>query len=203
MGETPFPIPVGSVVKLQQQYMRITDLTNRLSHLDAQKQAAVAAQDRERVTRLTSEADKLKSELQEAWSVGHNILDPWRNTAELKHLFSVWYVIGVALGQVWPVTNGDSVPTGRLPRFWRLFRYLLPPETRERVFDPAFNDLLEIHAVRCSESGKGAKRWLGFCFTFHMLRMVANCFGATLSDKASAMLRKLWLGLALWWWLRR
>jgi hypothetical protein len=102
-----------------------------------------------------------------------------------------------------PLIRDDTAPPGRLPRFWRLFSYILPKQTRVRVFEPAYNDMLEDYATRGKYRTKWAKRWLAFCFTWHTAWMVVECVASMLSDKALALVRRLWPGLVLWWWLRK
>src|SRR6266545_2161218 len=63
-------------------------------------------------------------------------------------------------------------PAGKLPRFWRLFSYLLPRKTRERVFEPAYQELLEDYLTTHGKyRTKWAKRWLTFCYTFRTVVM--------------------------------
>ncbi len=70
------------------------------------------------------------------------------------------------------------------PRFWSLFGYLLPRETRVRVFDPRQQELLEDYTLaRRSYRTIWARRWLVFCFTFRTALMVLECFRAMAVDK--------------------
>src|SRR4051812_2390330 len=38
--------------------------------------------------------------------------------------------------------GGRPAPATSLPRLWRLFSFLLPRETRERVFEPQYRELV-------------------------------------------------------------
>jgi hypothetical protein len=92
---------------------------------------------------------------------------------------------------------------GGLPRFWRLFSYLLPRKTRDRVFEPNYQELLEDYLTRGKYRTKWAKRWLAFCFTFRTILMVLGCFRAMLADKAIALLARLVPEPLKRWWLSR
>src|SRR5262249_30769743 len=115
-----------------------------------------------------------------------------------------------------PVTEWQSITSSTLelnachhslrglPRLWRLFSYILPKPTRDRVFEPAYQETLEDYiAIRSKYHTEREKQWLAVCFTWHTAWMVVECVAAMLSDRALALARRLWPGLILWWWLRK
>ena len=75
------------------------------------------------------------------------------------------------------------LPPGSLFRFWRLFSYILPRSTRERVFEPAFQDLqADYLETRGKYRTAWAKRWLRFCFGVRTVLMVGGCLRAWVQD---------------------
>jgi len=81
--------------------------------------------------------------------------------------------------------SSDQKPTppAGLLRFWRLFFYILPRTTRERVFEPAFNDLqVDYLETKGKYRTRWAKRWLVFCFTLRTVLMVDGCLRAWAQD---------------------
>jgi hypothetical protein len=88
------------------------------------------------------------------------------------------------------------------PRMWDLFSYLLPRQTRERVFEPARQELLEDYLTSSSYRTPWARRWLTLCFTFRTALMVADCIRVMLISPVGLFL--LWLVPTVvrrWWWL--
>jgi hypothetical protein len=81
--------------------------------------------------------------------------------------------------------------TDRFPSvFWALFPFILPRRLREQVYEPSYQELLEdYHVARRSYRTKWARRWLTFCFTLRTLVLVAQCFGALLSDRGWQVLK--------------
>jgi hypothetical protein len=70
----------------------------------------------------------------------------------------------------------------------RLFSYLIPRATRERVFEPAFNDALKDFVETQQHLPDAFKRrWLTTCFLFQGLLIVVDCLRALVLD------RLLWL----------
>jgi hypothetical protein len=78
------------------------------------------------------------------------------------------------------------------PRFLELFAFLLPRTTRERVFEPVRQELLEDYLLAKKRyRTKGARRWLAFCFAFRFLLLFLGCIRALLMSKALDWLSKL------------
>ena len=75
--------------------------------------------------------------------------------------------------------------------FWRYFAFVLPHKTRERVFDPAHEELLEDYLLTRRLRGKWARRWWTFCFTVRTALMILDCFRAMLADRAFQLI--VWL----------
>jgi hypothetical protein len=87
--------------------------------------------------------------------------------------------------------NPDSPKPGSWPRWWRLFSFVLPRSTRDRVFEPSFQELMEDYlATRGAYRTKWARRWLKFCFTLRTALMVGSCLRAWITDRGVAAL--LW-----------
>lgn len=79
-----------------------------------------------------------------------------------------------------------------ITRFWDLFSVILPQSVRERVYEPARQELLDDYlSVRGKFPTKWGTRWINFAFTVRIAVMVAQSLRAWLGDKALA-----WL-----WWL--
>jgi len=75
--------------------------------------------------------------------------------------------------QLAAVSSAHHLPD--FPRFWGLFSFVLCHETRERVFEPAYQDLLEDFAVAKRERGRWARRWICFAFGVRTMFMVIDC----------------------------
>ncbi|MFN0131997.1 MAG: hypothetical protein ACKVW3_05635 [Phycisphaerales bacterium] len=99
-----------------------------------------------------------------------------------------------ALGKFRRVT-AISVP--HWPRLWKLMAFLLPKETRERVFDPAHADLLDQYLLAKRYRGKWVKRWLAFCFLVRTFVMYADCLRVAFAGKLAWLIppwiRVFWL----------
>jgi hypothetical protein len=92
-------------------------------------------------------------------------------------------------------TSG-SPTAGRFPRVWSLFAYLLPRAVRERVYEPAHQELLEDYlTARRSYRTKRARRWLTLCFTVRTAVMWGQSLGAWMGERGLKALR--WLVIAL------
>src|SRR5208282_233949 len=76
------------------------------------------------------------------------------------------------------------------PRIWELFSFILDKQTRERVYEPLYNDMLEKHLESRRFRSKWAKRWLGFAFTVRTACMVLDCARVTLIDRPLHWLRQ-------------
>lgn len=71
------------------------------------------------------------------------------------------------------------------PRIWSLFPFLLPHSVRERVYEPALNELLEDYLLlRGTRQASWDRRWLCFCFSVRTAVLVAQCLKAAGGDKA-------------------
>ena len=93
--------------------------------------------------------------------------------------------------------NATSVPdvtmlTG-FPRFWELFGFLLPRRKRDRIFTPAYQDMLADYLTTRKERYRTpwARRWLNFCFTFRTFTLVLQCCKVTSCGVAFAVLLHL------------
>ncbi len=91
------------------------------------------------------------------------------------------------------------------PRFWELFSYILPHGVRKRVFEPAFNEMIEDYLeTRGRYRTRWAKRWLTFAFTFRTALMVFDCFRALLTHRAFRFVSHLLPEpIRSWWSLRQ
>jgi hypothetical protein len=97
-----------------------------------------------------------------------------------------------------------SYQAGTFPRWWRLFSYVLTRKTRDRVFEPAYQELLEDYlTTRGKYRTKWAKRWLTFSYTFRTCLIVLDCLRAMLADKAIALLARVVPEPLKRWWLSR
>jgi len=86
------------------------------------------------------------------------------------------------------------------PRMWSLFAYILPRETRNRVFEPYHQEMLEDYVIsRRSYRTKFARRWLKFAFAFRTALMVGECLWVMGADRLFR-----WVGriVAAFWWCR-
>ena len=63
------------------------------------------------------------------------------------------------------------------PRYWELLGFAMSRKTRERVFEPAYNDLLAQHAKAVEQrfNKPWTLRWLSFCFAVESIRLVFQC----------------------------
>jgi hypothetical protein len=79
------------------------------------------------------------------------------------------------------------------PGFWELFGYLLDRQTRERVFDPAFHDLMADYLRTRSATYRGpiATGWLLFAFTFRTAMLVVQSLRAIFGAAVLAFLTSL------------
>jgi hypothetical protein len=82
------------------------------------------------------------------------------------------------------------------PRLWSLLPFALSRKTRERVYEPAHQELLEDYIRACSlKGGRGLKRWLIICFTIRSIVMVGQCIAASMGDKGLRLLKRVFLAL--------
>ena len=79
------------------------------------------------------------------------------------------------------------------PRFWNLFPVILPRSVRERIHDPAAEELKEDFIVARSKfRTKWARRWVTFAFTARTIALVWQSLWAV----AGGAFRKFALGAA-------
>ena len=91
--------------------------------------------------------------------------------------------------------------TGSLLRFWRLFSFALPRQVRLRVFEPAYNDMLEVYLqTRGRYRTKAARRWLAFVYTFKTFCMVLDCLYEMSKSKCVSLLWGLVPEMLKQWW---
>jgi hypothetical protein len=88
------------------------------------------------------------------------------------------------------------------PRLWELLSFLLPRNTRERVFEPCRNELLEDFQRAKKYKGKWESRWLRICFTLRTVLLVLDCWRAMIADKALSFFFKGVPESIKRWWLR-
>jgi hypothetical protein len=87
------------------------------------------------------------------------------------------------------------------PKGWRLFSYVLPRPLREKVFEPAYNDLVQDFVLtRRKYRNKWVKRWLGLCYTFRTMLMVADCCRVGSLGKIVDLIAKLIPSPLMRWW---
>ena len=72
------------------------------------------------------------------------------------------------------------------PQCWTLLGFLFSKKTRERIFEPAQQDLLAQYAKARQFKAKRERCWLMFCFTVRTVGLVLSCYGlATIAAAAS------------------
>jgi hypothetical protein len=94
-----------------------------------------------------------------------------------------------------------TFPRGGIPRLWRLFSLCLPHSTRERVFEPLFQEFLEDYQTfrrRCRT--KAERWWLAFCFTLKTVGMVGGCLWNWFGQKAACFAMPFLPHLVREWW---
>jgi len=83
----------------------------------------------------------------------------------------------------------DSLRQVNWPDTWDLFSYFLPKKTRERVFEPAREDLLKQYRKSNRKyKNKAARLILNLAWSFRFAILVADCWRALLTDKAFGLL---------------
>jgi len=91
-----------------------------------------------------------------------------------------------------PTQTGESdVPNPRLtsatgfPRVWQLFPFLLPPSVRERIYEPAHEELKEDYLrARAICAGRYSRAWVAFCFTIRTAGLFAGSLWAAVGGTA-------------------
>lgn len=83
---------------------------------------------------------------------------------------------------------------GQRPRFlafWDIFQYILPRQTRLRVYTPAHLELAyEYITTFAAHNGKAARIWLHCCFIFRTLLLLLDCVQAILTDRVAILIRR-------------
>jgi hypothetical protein len=92
-------------------------------------------------------------------------------------------------------------PTRRtgFPRVWELFGFILDKQTRERVFEPHYNDMLAMYLEARRFRSKWAGRWLKFSFMVRTAWMVGDCIRVALVERPVRWLRHFLPELFLLW----
>jgi hypothetical protein len=88
-----------------------------------------------------------------------------------------------------------SRPCVVLPRLWALFPFILPRNVRERVYEPAHQEVLEEYIKARKYRTKWAGRWITFAFTIKTIRMVCQSLNACIGDQGRKIVK--WIALAL------
>jgi hypothetical protein len=94
------------------------------------------------------------------------------------------------------------------PKVWYLLKFLMSGHTRERVFMPAYHELVADHAeslVAQQHLGKWAQGWFRFCFTFRTLVLLLMCIAIGVRSAAAIALFALVPpgikdAIRLWWY---
>jgi hypothetical protein len=85
------------------------------------------------------------------------------------------------------------------PRLWALFGFCLRKKTRERIFEPALQDLLTQYLKAQQFSGRAERCWLTFCFTFRTISLISSCYKVVTSATAiTVFMRFLPSGVKEW-----
>lgn len=82
--------------------------------------------------------------------------------------------------------SSDLTPAQQYERFWMHFSFLLDKRTRERVFEPAIEDmkLQFAKALAVENQTRLERRWVGFCFKWRGARLIFDCSWRTMSNWA-------------------
>lgn len=88
------------------------------------------------------------------------------------------------------------------PRFWRLFSFILGHKTRDRVFEPAHQELLEdYYTARREFRTRPARAWLHVCFTVRTAMLVIGCLRGMIVEAGLGWLLKAVPSRFKTWWL--
>lgn len=126
--------------------------------------------------------------------------------------FQAWSKI-VIQGSVTPppVSNlsddsSDSIPSYEKrqlswPRIWDLAQYFLPKKIRERVYEPAHQEMLEDYLESQEKCDTLlSKQWINLCFIFRGTILLLDCWRALLTDKSVQLLLSLVPSQIREWW---
>jgi hypothetical protein len=121
-----------------------------------------------------------------------NVWPDGRSASLVKRSGGACY--GVGSGPAPADLNRTCSPSGEVscpprrwvnfPRFWICFSYVLSARTREKVFEPAYNELLDDYLSTWKERSKWARRWLMIAYTWRTFVMVVDCLAAASRDRA-------------------
>lgn len=98
----------------------------------------------------------------------------------------------------------DVVMSMGFPRFWELLKFLLGSKNRERLFAPAYNDLLADHLE--SQLPKyqttWTRRWIRCCFAIRTAGLVVQCMAVGLRGAAAGVVVPVAVREAVmkWWY---
>jgi|GEM_PF-6854966 len=97
-------------------------------------------------------------------------------SALAEHLIPVLEGCALCSDATLPITLECSpLPLSGFPRFWELFRIILPGGVRERVYDPCYEELKEDYLRERSRwPGQYARYWVTFCFTVRTVSLVGQ-----------------------------
>lgn len=84
----------------------------------------------------------------------------------------------------------------QLPRVWELFQFLLPKKIREKVYEPAHQDLLQHHLLARRYRGRWSRRWLTFAF---ILRTVVLFLQSVRAWVVSELIKVFPSFVRRWW----
>jgi hypothetical protein len=127
----------------------------------------------------------------------HRDLHEWSRQVEMKIAKYNSLCATAAIRQ-----SARAKATLNWPRLWELLSFLLPKNTRERVFEPCRNELLEDFQRAKKYRGKWESRWLCTCFTLRTVLLVLDCWRAMIADKALSFFFKGVPESIKRWWLR-
>lgn len=90
------------------------------------------------------------------------------------------------IGAVNGISESLPSPTGMqtvisrhgFPGFWELLGYLFSRVTRERIYEPSYNDLISQHLKARKYQGRWQKRWLWCCFATRTIAVILECMWA-------------------------
>lgn len=91
-----------------------------------------------------------------------------------------------------------------LPRIWDLMGFLLPRESRLRVYKPAIEERkLDYYEAFEANTGKWARRWLGFCFAFRTAVLVGDCWRLSGVERMARWFHWLFRASLVYWLFHR
>lgn len=75
--------------------------------------------------------------------------------------------------------------------FFELLSMILPPRTREQVFNPGFEDLKSMYLRTRKYRKPGQKRWLKFCFAFQCSLHLIDTIRVGISSRTWDLIAKI------------